>query len=56
MVNGKKGPGIDLFNKIKEKLGDLDIIAEDLGFLTEDVYELFKTKWFSWNENFAIWI
>lgn len=43
-VNGKwvKGPGIKLFNAIKEKLGDVSIIAEDLGFLTEDVYELLK--------------
>ena len=38
-VNGKwvKGPANDLFDKIKEKLGDIEIIAEDLGFLTEDV-------------------
>ena len=31
-----KGPEMKLFNKIKEKLGDVEIIAEDLGFLTED--------------------
>ncbi len=35
-----KGPGIKLFNKIKEELGDLDIIAEDLGFITEEVEQL----------------
>lgn len=42
--NGKwvKGPGIDLFNKIKEELGDIDVIAEDLGFLTEDVIKFVK--------------
>jgi 4-alpha-glucanotransferase len=41
-INGKwdKGPGIDLFNVIKEELGDLNIIAEDLGYLTNDVREL----------------
>ena len=41
-INGawKKGPGIELFNAIKEKLGDVDIIAEDLGFLTESVKQL----------------
>ena len=41
-INGswKKGPGIELFNTIKEKLGDVDIIAEDLGFLTETVKQL----------------
>ncbi len=37
-----KGPGIDLFNKIKEKLGNVKIIAEDLGFLTEEVYKLLE--------------
>lgn len=43
-MNGKwvKGPGIELFNAIKEKLGKKDIIAEDLGLLTEDVYELLE--------------
>lgn len=41
-INGswKKGPGIELFNTIKEKLGNVDIIAEDLGFLTETVKQL----------------
>lgn len=37
-----KGPGIKFFNKIKEELGELDIIAEDLGFLTDDVVKLLK--------------
>ena len=43
-VNGhwEKGPGMDLFNTVKEKLGELDIIAEDLGFLTESVFKLLK--------------
>ncbi|MBM7836080.1 4-alpha-glucanotransferase [Clostridium sardiniense] len=43
--NGKwvKGPGIKLFNSVKSELGDLDIIAEDLGFLTDEVKE-FKDK------------
>lgn len=41
-----KGPGIKLFNKIKDELGDVDIIAEDLGFLTEDVYQLLKESGF----------
>lgn len=36
--NGKwvKGPNIKLINAIKGELGNLNIIAEDLGFLTED--------------------
>ena len=36
----QKGPGMALFNTFKEKLGDIPIIAEDLGFLTEGVYEM----------------
>lgn len=38
-VNGEwvKGPGIKLFNAIKEALGEVDIIAEDLGYLTKEV-------------------
>ncbi len=41
-----KGPGIKLFNKIKEELGDLDIIAEDLGFITEEVERLMEETGF----------
>ncbi len=43
-VEGKwvNGPGIDFFKNIKKQLGDLDIIAEDLGFLTEKVHDLIK--------------
>lgn len=43
-VNGKwvKGPAMDLFNSIEDELGDIDIIAEDLGFLTEDVVKFVK--------------
>mgnify|MGYP002227563378 FL=1 len=32
-----KGPGKDLFDKIKEYLGDVPIIAEDLGVITPEV-------------------
>ena len=47
-INGKwvKGPGMKLFRKIKEELGELDIIAEDLGFLTEEVHEMMKESGF----------
>ncbi|MEE0945134.1 MAG: 4-alpha-glucanotransferase [Clostridia bacterium] len=37
-----KGPGMKLFNSVKLALGDVDIIAEDLGFLTEDVHKLLR--------------
>lgn len=36
----EKGPGQKLFNSILEKCGELPIIAEDLGFMTEGVEEL----------------
>ena len=41
-INGKwmPGPGIDLFNAIKKKLGDIPVIAEDLGIITDEVRAL----------------
>ena len=33
----EKGPGIDLFNTLKERLGEMNVIAEDLGLLTDEV-------------------
>ncbi len=43
-VNGKweKGPGLKLFQVMEEKLGKQNIIAEDLGFLTDSVRKLLK--------------
>lgn len=43
-VNGtwKKGPGLELFEVIKEKTGNPPIIAEDLGFLTDSVLKLLR--------------
>jgi len=38
----EKGPGIALFKTLKRELGDKDIIAEDLGFLTDTVLKLVK--------------
>lgn len=42
--NGKweKGPGIDLFNELNKEFGEMNIIAEDLGFLTDTVRQLLK--------------
>lgn len=42
--NGKwcKGPDIKLFKEVKKQLGDVDIIAEDLGFLTKKVRKMLK--------------
>lgn len=36
----KKGPGREIFDAIKDRLGSLDIIAEDLGDLNPEVGEL----------------
>lgn len=36
----EKGPGMKLFNAVKNALGDVDIIAEDLGFLTPEVKQM----------------
>ena len=40
--NGKwiKGPGMDLIHTLKRELPELDMIAEDLGFLTQEVLDL----------------
>lgn len=40
------GPGYDLFEVMEKQLGKLDIIAEDLGFLTPSVLELVKKTGF----------
>ncbi len=37
-----KGPGIDLFNTVKWRLGNASIIAEDLGFMTDSVRTLVR--------------
>ena len=37
-----KGPGMDLLGKIKKKYKNVEFIAEDLGFITEEVKQLVK--------------
>ncbi len=46
--NGKwlPGPGITLFEAMKDALGEKKVIAEDLGFLTESVLELVENTGF----------
>ncbi|MCG2583733.1 4-alpha-glucanotransferase [Massilia sp. TS11] len=41
-VHGRwvKGPGIDLFNAIKAEFGEIPIVVEDLGVITEEVNAL----------------
>ena len=38
----RKGPDAELFKEVKKQLGKLDIIAEDLGFLTPKVNKMLK--------------
>ena len=47
-VNGKweQGPGMDLWNAVKEKLGKVNIIAEELGDIFDSVKELLKDSGF----------
>ncbi len=44
-IKGKwvKGPGMKLFNQINKELGQVNIIAEDLGYLTKEVID-FKNE------------
>lgn len=39
----KPGPGLALFDAFREALGNLPFVAEDLGFITQDVHELRRT-------------
>ena len=43
-VTGKwqKGPGIEFFNSVRKSLGKINIIAEDLGFLTPSVKKMLR--------------
>jgi len=34
------GPGMDFFSRLKKELGELPLIAEDLGYLTPEVFQL----------------
>ena len=42
----EKGPGMKLFNAVKRRLGEVNIIAEDLGFITDTVKQLVKDSGF----------
>ncbi|SNZ04475.1 (1-_4)-alpha-D-glucan branching enzyme [Natronoarchaeum philippinense] len=36
----REGPGLDFFRRIEDALGELPIIAEDIGFVTEEIDQL----------------
>ncbi len=38
----RKGPGAELFAEVKKEFGEVPIIAEDLGFMTEEVRAMLK--------------
>ena len=38
----EKGPGMELFNTLRDRLGNRDIIAEDLGLMTDGVRQLVR--------------
>lgn len=42
----EKGPGMDLFWKVRETLGEKPVIAEDLGYVTDSVRELVRDSGF----------
>ncbi|MBP3339695.1 MAG: 4-alpha-glucanotransferase [Lachnospiraceae bacterium] len=42
----EKGPGMDLFEQVREALGEKEIIAEDLGFMTDSVRRLVEESGF----------
>lgn len=42
----RQGPGMDLFNSLREQFGEMPVIAEDLGFLTDSVKQLLKDSGF----------
>lgn len=42
----KQGPGMDLFRAVEQAIGRKEIIAEDLGFLTDSVRQLLRDSGF----------
>lgn len=42
----EKGPGLEFFRAVTQRLGELNVIAEDLGFLTDSVRQLLKDTGF----------
>ncbi len=38
----RKGPGANLFKEVKNEFGEVPIIAEDLGFMTDEVRKMLK--------------
>lgn len=45
---------MDLFRALEKNLGKLDVIAEDLGLLTDSVIEMVEESGFPGNEGIAV--
>lgn len=47
-VNGhwERGPGIELFQRVRQALGEHEVIAEDLGYITDTVRQLVRDSGF----------
>ena len=43
----EKGPGMDLFRRMREVLGEKEVIAEDLGYVTDSVRQLVRDSGFA---------
>lgn len=42
----EKGPGVDFFRRVRECVGERDMIAEDLGYMTDSVRQLVQDSGF----------
>mgnify|MGYP000093244342 CR=1 FL=1 len=50
----EQGPGIDLFNRVRQVLGEKEVIAEDLGYVTDSVRKLVYDSGFPGMEGIGI--
>ena len=50
----EKGPGLSIFKKMQKTFGTVNIIAEDLGFVTDSVEKLVKDTGFPSHEGTAV--
>lgn len=41
-----QGPGIDFFNRVRHSFGKMEVIAEDLGYITDSVRQMLKETGF----------
>ena len=44
--SGSRGPGLELFKVLRKNIRHLNVIAEDLGYLTDTVLQMLKKSGF----------